>query len=103
MSYEKLRPTYTHEALVKLMDEGYLKYIISQNGDGLHGLSGVPKDKISELHGNVFIEMYVLFSCFSCICIITTYKRRYIKMILKPYYRIVTKDMALTIFYLRSE
>ena len=59
--YEKLRPTYTHEALVKLMDTGHLKYVISQNGDGLHGLSGVPKDKISELHGNVFIEKYVYF------------------------------------------
>ena len=58
--YEKLRPTYTHEALVKLMEAGYLKYVISQNGDGLHGLSGIPKDKISELHGNVFIEKCVL-------------------------------------------
>lgn len=54
--YESLRPTYTHEALYKLMEEGYLKFIISQNGDGLHGLSGVQHDKISELHGNVFIE-----------------------------------------------
>ena len=38
--YEDLRPTYTHEALKKLMDMNILKYIISQNGDGLHGLSG---------------------------------------------------------------
>ena len=41
--YEDLRPTYTHEALVKLSEMGHLHYIISQNGDGLHGLSG--KDK----------------------------------------------------------
>ena len=54
--YESLRPTYTHEALVKLMEMGHLKYVISQNGDGLHGLSGIPDEKISELHGNVFIE-----------------------------------------------
>lgn len=55
--YEKLRPTYTHEALQKLMSAGYLKYIISQNGDGLHGLSGIPDENISELHGNVFNEV----------------------------------------------
>lgn len=55
--YEALRPTYTHEALHKLMTDRYLKYIISQNGDGLHGLSGVQDDKISELHGNVFLEI----------------------------------------------
>lgn len=55
--YESLRPTYTHEALAKLIDLGLLHHIISQNGDGLHSLSGVPKDKLSELHGNVFIEM----------------------------------------------
>ena len=54
--YEKLRPTYTHEALVKLLELGLVKYVISQNGDGLHTLSGVPPKSISELHGNVFVE-----------------------------------------------
>ncbi|OWF48853.1 NAD-dependent protein deacetylase SRT1 [Mizuhopecten yessoensis] len=58
--YESLRPTYTHEALYKLLQDGHLKYIISQNGDGLHGLSGVPQEAISELHGNVFIEKCTL-------------------------------------------
>ncbi|XP_033756793.1 LOW QUALITY PROTEIN: NAD-dependent protein deacetylase Sirt6-like [Pecten maximus] len=51
-----LRPTYTHEALLKLIELGHLQYIISQNTDGLHRLSGVPEDKISELHGNGFVE-----------------------------------------------
>ena len=55
--YEDLRPTYTHESLVKLMDLGLLKYIISQNGDGLHELSGVSHDSLAELHGNAFIEV----------------------------------------------
>ena len=55
--YESLRPTYTHEALAKLINMGLLHHIISQNGDGLHGLSGVTEDKLSELHGNVFIEV----------------------------------------------
>lgn len=51
-----LRPTYTHEALLKLTDLGYIKYLISQNTDGLHRLSGIPEAKISELHGNAFME-----------------------------------------------
>lgn len=52
----QLRPTYTHEAIVKLLEMGLFKYIISQNTDGLHRLSGVPADKISELHGNAFVQ-----------------------------------------------
>lgn len=45
-------PTKAHMALVELMNQGYLKHIISQNTDGLHRKSGVPADKISEVHGN---------------------------------------------------
>jgi mono-ADP-ribosyltransferase sirtuin 6 len=52
----ELRPTYTHEAIVKLLEMGLFKYVISQNTDGLHRLSGVPPEKISELHGNAFIQ-----------------------------------------------
>lgn len=54
---ENLRPTYTHEAMKKLMDMGHLRYIISQNTDSLHRLSGIPRDRISELHGNSFHEL----------------------------------------------
>lgn len=35
---------------------GLIKYMISQNTDGLHKLSGIPSDKISELHGNGYEE-----------------------------------------------
>lgn len=48
----KAIPTVCHMSLVKLIEKGYLKHIISQNIDGLHRKSGVPADKISELHGN---------------------------------------------------
>jgi len=51
-----LRPTYTHEALQKLVSLGMLKHVISQNTDGLHRLSGIPRDRLSELHGNAFHE-----------------------------------------------
>lgn len=52
-----MRPTYTHEAIQKLMELGYIKHVISQNCDGLHRLSGVPAQAMSELHGNVFTEV----------------------------------------------
>lgn len=57
VSYEALRPTYAHEAIAKLVEVGLVKHVISQNCDGLHLLSGVPEDKLSELHGNVFLEV----------------------------------------------
>ena len=43
-------------ALVEMMNQGYLKHVISQNIDGLHRKSGIPEDQISELHGNTNLE-----------------------------------------------
>eukprot|EP00731_Ephydatia_muelleri_P027826 Em0019g699a len=57
VNYESLRPTYAHEAIAKLVEVGLVKHVISQNCDGLHRLSAVPEDKLSELHGNVFVEV----------------------------------------------
>lgn len=54
---QKAMPTLTHMAYVALMANNYLKFIISQNVDGLHRKSGIPPENISELHGNTNVEI----------------------------------------------
>lgn len=54
-------PSPTHMALVELERAGILKFVISQNVDSLHLRSGIPREKLAELHGNSFREV-----CPSC-------------------------------------
>src|ERR1700742_4542521 len=48
----KAEPNAGHRALARLVEQGKMTSIITQNIDGLHQRSGVPDSKIIELHGN---------------------------------------------------
>ena len=54
-------PSSTHMAFVQLLSQSVLKHIVSQNVDGLHRKSGVRRETLSELHGNIYIE-----KCINC-------------------------------------
>src|SRR5690348_13398941 len=45
-------PNAGHQAVARLVDQGKVACVITQNVDNLHQASGVPDDKLVELHGN---------------------------------------------------
>lgn len=45
-------PNRGHRAIAELVRRGVLQTVITQNIDGLHQASGVPEEKVIELHGN---------------------------------------------------
>jgi NAD-dependent deacetylase len=49
---QKATPNAGHRALARLVEVGKMSAVITQNIDGLHQASGIPDDKIIELHGN---------------------------------------------------
>ena len=49
-------PTFSHMALAALLDYK-LAHIVTQNVDCLHRRSGVPAERLSELHGNICMEV----------------------------------------------
>ncbi|VDQ09524.1 unnamed protein product [Trichobilharzia regenti] len=72
--FEKAVPSLAHRALVELEKYGMLvfkrtylklpdliKFLVTQNIDGLHLRSGFPRDRLAILHGDMFLE-----SCRSC-------------------------------------
>ncbi|KAF5299283.1 hypothetical protein FQA39_LY02456 [Lamprigera yunnana] len=67
ISFNDALPTRTHMALKTLVENDYVKFIISQNIDGLHLRSGISRQYVAELHGNMFTEQ-----CATC-------KRQYIR------------------------
>eukprot|EP01098_Paradermamoeba_levis_P005249 TRINITY_DN2224_c0_g1_i1.p1 TRINITY_DN2224_c0_g1~~TRINITY_DN2224_c0_g1_i1.p1 ORF type:complete len:295 (-),score=87.86 TRINITY_DN2224_c0_g1_i1:180-1064(-) len=57
VTLDQANPTLGHMALVKLQNEGTLKYVVSTNVDGLHLRSGIKKENLAELHGNIYKEI----------------------------------------------
>lgn len=59
--WDQVKPNSGHRAIVDLLKLGKLDYLISQNVDGLHAKSGIPFEKLAELHGNMYF-----MKCLSC-------------------------------------
>jgi len=51
-SFAAANPNAGHLAVAKLVADGRATHVITQNIDNLHQDSGVPEDKVIELHGN---------------------------------------------------
>lgn len=54
-------PSPSHMAILKLQEEGLVKFVVSQNTDGLHRRSGLDPSVLAELHGNTNME-----KCLKC-------------------------------------
>lgn len=59
--WDQVKPNIVHYTIVELLEMEKLDYLISQNVDGLHAKSGIPFEKLSELHGNLYF-----MKCLDC-------------------------------------
>ena len=60
-TFESARPNKGHMAIARLAREGKVSHVITQNVDNLHQDSGIPTERIIELHGNATYA-----ACLSC-------------------------------------
>ncbi len=51
-TWRAVKPNDGHRAVAELVESGKVSHVITQNIDNLHQDSGVPDDKVIELHGN---------------------------------------------------
>jgi len=54
--YTVLEPTLTHRAVAELEISGFVRFVVSQNCDNLHRKAGTSNGRLTEVHGNVFVE-----------------------------------------------
>jgi NAD-dependent deacetylase len=59
--FKNAAPHKGHLALAELFNLDFLKYVVTQNIDGLHQAAGIPDEKVIELHGT---GRYI--SCLEC-------------------------------------
>lgn len=56
VSFENAMPSLTHAVITAMQRENLVHYVVSQNIDNLHLKSGLPREALSELHGNLFVD-----------------------------------------------
>mmetsp|Transcript_18546 Transcript_18546/g.25716 ORF Transcript_18546/g.25716 Transcript_18546/m.25716 type:complete len:329 (-) Transcript_18546:652-1638(-) len=54
--FASAKPTLTHRAITRLIQDGGIQFCITQNVDGLHRRSGLKRKNLAILHGCVFTE-----------------------------------------------
>ena len=56
VSWDEAVPTKTHMALAALAARDIVKFVVTQNIDGMHMRSGIDRSRLAELHGNMFVD-----------------------------------------------
>eukprot|EP00095_Tigriopus_kingsejongensis_P006045 snap_masked-scaffold651_size119386-processed-gene-0.22 protein:Tk06045 transcript:snap_masked-scaffold651_size119386-processed-gene-0.22-mRNA-1 annotation:"mono-adp-ribosyltransferase sirtuin-6" len=56
LDWDQARPTLTHRTLAHWAERDRVQFVVSQNIDGLHMRSGLSRDRLAELHGNMFVD-----------------------------------------------
>lgn len=56
LSFADAMPSFSHKAILELLERGLIRHVVTQNVDGLHRKSGIPTENLSEIHGSAFLE-----------------------------------------------